>query len=135
MDFESEIEVEEEYSFKLNIANPKYSKSKWEIVGLDEHLKATTMAGLIDKFIGASNYLNDKNSSSQVSRVLVLQTVAVKQRLNLLNPVGFEVVKSIATNSTHAVVAVTYGLEAYCVIFQDLNDKDPAGTRTSFRCR
>ena len=124
MDFESEIEVEEEYSFKLNIANPKYSKSKWEIVGLDEHLKASTMAGLIDKFIGASNYLNDKNSLSQVSRVLVLQTVAVKQRLNLLNPVDFEVVKSHATNSTHAVVAVTYGLEAYCVIFQDLNDKE-----------
>ena len=114
IELQSKTEVEEEYSMQLSTANPESSKNKWELFGLDDHLKASAMSGLIDKFTGASNYLNDKTrSSSQVSRILVIRTITVRQRLNLLNPVDFEVVKSNATSSTHAVVAVTYGLEAY----------------------
>ena len=124
LDFESEIQIEEEYSVNLSIANPDSSKNKWECLSLDEHLKASTVSGLIDKFTGASNYLNDKKISSQVSRVLVLQAVTVKQRMHLLNPVDYETVKSDATKSTHAIVGTTYGLEAYCVIFQDLDEKE-----------
>ena len=125
IELQSKTEVEEEYSMQLSTANPESSKNKWELFGLDDHLKASAMSGLIDKFTGASNYLNDKTrSSSQVSRILVIRTITVRQRLNLLNPVDFEVVKSNATSSTHAVVAVTYGLEAYCVFAQKLDDKE-----------
>ena len=118
------MEIEEEYSMQLNIAHPETSKNKWEFLGLDEHMKASTLSGLIDKFKGASNYLNDKTKFSQVSRVLSLRAVTVRKILNLLNPVDYEAVKSIATKSTHVVVGATYGLEAYCVFFQDLDNKE-----------
>ena len=116
LEFEYSHQVDENFTLKLDVAE---STTKWEVIGLDEHSKASTMAGLIDKFVGASNYLNDKTSSSQVSRVLVLRAVTRKEHLNLLNTIDCEVVKSNATQSTHLVVGATYGAEAYCVMFQD----------------
>ena len=119
LELESEMEVEENNTINFSTADPESLRNKWEFMGLDDHLKASTFSGLIDKFSGASNYLNDKTSSTQISRVLVLRAVTVTQRLNLLSPVDFEHVITKAAKSTHVVVGATYGLEAYCVFSQD----------------
>ena len=63
-----------EAEFKLKIFRPDSETSnKWENMGLDEHMQASTLAGLIDssKLKGAVHYLKDKANLSQVTRTLV----------------------------------------------------------------
>ena len=110
--------------FMLELSCEESAKSNWEVMGLDEHLQASTMAGLIGKYRGASNYLNDKKNHSQVSKTLVFRAKSRKERLDAKH-FQMEDVRRILeeTNATHVVVGVTYGVEAYCVLTQDLDIK------------
>ena len=89
-------------------------------MGLDKHLQASTMAGLVSKYRGASNFLNDKTNSSQASRVVILR--AKSRRESLIFPTEAVTRLLEETKATHVVMGVTYGAEAYCVFTQDLDN-------------
>jgi hypothetical protein len=97
-------------------------------MGLDDHLQASIVTGLITKFSGASNYLNDPSSPSQVTQTLVCRTKSRKERLdlqNLLQQSPLRLPDSMDAEMelpkvTHVVVGVVYGAEAHCVLSQDL---------------
>jgi energy-coupling factor transporter ATP-binding protein EcfA2 len=115
-------------------------------MGLDEHLKATVLAGLIKKYRGACNYLNDQPNPSQATRVLFLRVKSRKENLDLQTLINEDLNESMKTLClasgeetkkksgpaavpTHVVVGVTYGAEAYCVLIQDVGkeaDEDDA---------
>ncbi|EFX66159.1 hypothetical protein DAPPUDRAFT_263566 [Daphnia pulex] len=61
----SATRVDEKFKLKCKLPDSDSSSSKWENMGLNEHLKATVLAGLINKYRGACNYLNDKPNPSQ----------------------------------------------------------------------
>lgn len=97
-------------------------------MGLDDHLQASIVTGLINKFSGASNYLNDPSSPSQVTQTLVCRTKSRKERLDLQNllqqsplrlPDSMDAEMELP-KATHVVVGIVYGAEAYCVLSQDL---------------
>ena len=94
-------------------------------MGLDKHLQASVTAGLIDKYRGASNYLNEKtNLITDTSRVLVLRIKARRERLNY-EYLSTEAVRLFGkTKATHVVVDVTYGAAAYCVLTPDLINQE-----------
>ena len=112
------------FPLELSCEDSDSANSKWEIMGLDEHLQASTMVGLVGKYRGASNYLNDKTNPSQVSRVLVFRAKCREERLDSKDfPTGDVPSLVEETKSTHVVTSVTYGAEAYCVLTQDLGTK------------
>ena len=97
--------------------------NKLAIMGLNEHLQTSIMTGLIGKYRGASNYLNDKTNTLQASRILVLRLKSRKERLNWQDTPNKYAQCFVAgeTEATHVVVGITYGAEAYCVLTQELN--------------
>ena len=116
------IHTNEEFRLKLNAINSESKSNKWEFIGIDDHLKTSVMAGLIENYNGASKYLKHKTSSSQVTRMLVLRLISRKELLQLENFIDYEVVKSqVIDSSTHIVAGVTYGTEVYCVLTHDLD--------------
>ena len=92
---------------------------------LGEHLQASFMAGLIDKYRGASKYMNERTNTLQANRVIVLRAKSRKEVINLeaisnQNKTGEE---NVMKNATHVVVGITYGAEAYCVLSQTLDSQ------------
>ena len=58
-------QVDEGFKLHLRFLDPSHLSSpddKWEIMNIGEHLQTSVMAGLIDKYRGASNFLNDKTT-------------------------------------------------------------------------
>ena len=94
-----------------------------ELIGIDDHLMASTLSGIIDKINGAANYLNDWPKSSQVTKILALHVISKIERLSIQNVVDPEYAKSQMKKATHLVVGVDYGVEAYCVLTRDLDDR------------
>lgn len=121
--------------FKLNLIRPdsKFS-NKWQHMGLDDHLQTSIVAGLIDKFRGASHYVNDQMNPSQATQTLVCRTKSRKERLDLPallqnNPLRFSNSTEAGVDwslpkATHVVVGIVYGAEAYCVLTQDLGSQE-----------
>ena len=92
-------------------------------MGLDEHLQMSTAAGIIDKYKGASNYLNDRPGPAQAVRVLVCHIKSKMECLDLATLINEDVPRIEVdgkTKATHVVTGITYGAEAYCVICQEL---------------
>jgi hypothetical protein len=102
-------------------------------MGLDDHLQASIVTGLINKFSGASNYLNDPSSPSQVTQTLVCRTKSRKERLDVQTllqqmsplrlPDSMDAEMELP-KATHVVVGIVYGAEAYCVLSQDLGSHE-----------
>jgi hypothetical protein len=110
------------------------SSRKWELMDLDEHHQASIVAGLIENYRGASNFVNDISDPSQATVTLRCHVQSKIESLDLKalieKKVSFllndeeEMKKSEAT---HVVVGVVYGTETYCVLTQDvdsLNDEN-----------
>ncbi len=98
-------------------------------MGLDEHLQASILTGLLDKLKGASHYINDRsNSNSQVTRTLICRTAIKKEHLDLPTLLNHNVpnisLEGKLPDATHVVVGTAYGAEAYCVLAQDVKDED-----------
>ena len=102
--------------------------SKKDSMNLDCHLEASIMADLIEDFKGASNFINDRPVSGQVTSTFVWTGLSEEEYYDdfenfdfrFLLPDGKDEQKPEAT---HLVVSVVYGAQAYCVFSQDLNGK------------
>ena len=93
-----------------------------EHIGLDMHLQASVMAGLIDKFRGASHYINDPTNPMQITKTLIYRMKERKEHLDLNKLDMSHLLKE--SEATHIVVGVTYGTEVYCVLSLDAASDD-----------
>uniref|UniRef100_A0A0P4ZP94 Uncharacterized protein n=1 Tax=Daphnia magna TaxID=35525 RepID=A0A0P4ZP94_9CRUS len=129
------IKVNNKLSLEFKCSDSSTMNNKMENMGLDEHLQATFMAGLIEKPRGGSRYLTYCCSSSQAAQVLIcrveskvaqldLQNLAIQDVTHLYDTWKKTKSSKSKTNPTHIVVGVTYGAEAYCVLTQDLKDAE-----------
>ena len=113
---------EEEFSNKVNT----------ESMDLDNHLLASTMCGLVSDFKGASNFINDKPDTSQVTLTCnwtgKLWLESFKDLKNLVdqNIPQWQVANNTETRTeaTHVVVSVLYGAQIFCVLAQDVIGKE-----------
>ena len=115
-------------NFELRLLSDRHSdyqiKSKWDHTCLDKHLQVSVMTGIIDKFHGASNFINDKTDASHVNRTFVCRAKSREERLNLqtlANPRISSLFDFGEEKATHVVIGVFYGAEFYCVLSKDLN--------------
>ena len=115
--------------FKLKLLRPdSETTNKWEHMGLDEHLQASTLSGLIDysKLKGAVHYLSDKSHpSQQVTRTLVCRATSMKKHVDPRGLNSSHVSSLSDGKATHVVARIVYGAEAYCVLAQNFNKSDP----------
>ena len=124
----------EQFELRLNKDPEDPSSNKWQHMGLDKHLQVSTVAGLIEKYHGASNYLNDRQDPAQAYRTLISRAKSRKEYLHLPTllsqtprlPIGDDAAKPEAT---HVVVGVIYGAEAYCVLSSELDGDDGEDAR------
>ncbi len=100
-------------------------------MNLDEHLQASVVAGLIEKYQGASNYVNDRWNPAQATKTLRCRVLSKTESLHIKKLIESEVPFLLKdeqemrkSEATHVVVGVVYGAEAYCVLTQDLNGKE-----------
>ena len=95
-------------------------------MGLNQHLQASTVAGIINKYRGASLYLSDRTSTAQATQTLVCRAISMTERLDLPTLLNHNVpaIDGPLPNATHVVVGVLYGAEIYCVLAQDIQDED-----------
>ena len=116
--------------FKLKLNCPD-ADNKWKQMGLDAHLQATTLTGLIDKYRGASNFLNDHSITT--TRTLICRANSRQETLDLTSLVNQDaahllsdedIKKQTVSEATHVIVGVEHGAEAYCVLSQDFNLTD-----------
>lgn len=103
--------------------------NKWDCIGLDNHLKVSTISGLIDQYRGASAYLNDQKNPAQMTRTVVCRIKSKKEKLELTQLISAQDVpnterkgekQNLFKEATHVVVGVVYGAEFYCVLSGDL---------------
>ena len=122
----SAIQVDDEFQLKIFSCVTSESFSKWEHMGLNEHLQASTVAGLIETYKGASLYLSDRASPAEATRTLVCRTISKTERLDLPTLLNHNVtpVDDGLPAATHVVVGVLYGAEIYCVLVQNIQDED-----------
>ncbi len=100
-------------------------------MNLDEHLQASVAAGLIEKYRGASNYVNDRWNPAQATKTVRCRVQSKKESLDVKKLIESEVPFLLKdekgmrkSEATHVIVGVVYGAEAYCVLTQDLNGKE-----------
>ena len=128
--FESKLSIQVESDFKLNLICLDFESSsrKWEHMGIDDHLQASVIAGVIEKFRGSSNYLNDRPQPAQSTRTFVCRVKSRKDSLDLKTLNNQEDLAAHLdgpiSQATHLVVGVTYGAEAYCVLTHDFSKKE-----------
>ncbi|KAI9550834.1 hypothetical protein GHT06_005415 [Daphnia sinensis] len=95
---------------------------------LNEHMQATIAAGLIDKYRGASNYLNDQHIPTQVTHTFGCRVQSRQEKINCLETYLSSYLLSnaenlnITTEATHIVTNIVYGAEFYCVLAEDMED-------------
>ena len=72
LDSKLAIQVHSNFKSKFICFDSESSASqKWEhMMGMDEHLQASVLSGVIDKFRGASNYLNDRPAVSNPAKIV-----------------------------------------------------------------
>ena len=117
------IQVDSEFKVKMKCCTAIDPWNKWDHMGLDGHLKASTVAGLIDKYKGASKYLNNRLNPGQVTLTLVCRIVARKECLDWLKLPNELTIsdgqEEKMPDASHVVVGVVYGAEIYCAIADD----------------
>lgn len=132
-----ECAATDDVKFELIVIRTDSKSNKWDQMGLDEHLKASTVAGLIKDYRGASSYLTMErpNSTYEATRLVKFKVKSKSKRMNVYAWVNLwriigtenqECVRSFHQNLqgiTHAVVGVDYGAEAYCVLSQVFDEK------------
>ena len=104
-------------------------KNSWQHMDLDKHLAVSVVAGLIDNYVGASNYLNERPNPSQANQTLICRAKTKEERLDLQFLLCQEPPciprdgpgKRQGIKATHVVVGVDYGAEAYCVLTENLD--------------
>ncbi|KAI9550852.1 hypothetical protein GHT06_004662 [Daphnia sinensis] len=122
---ESAIRVEHKFDLEFMHST---CKEKWEIMDLNEHMQATIAAGLIDKYRGASNYLNDQHIPTQVTHTFGCRVQSRQEKINCLETYLSSYLLSnaenlnITTEATHIVTNIVYGAEFYCVLAEDMED-------------
>lgn len=108
------------------------SYNKWKRVGIDDHLRASIAAGII-KLSGSSRYLTDRYKMGQTTRTLVIRLESRKELLDLLtvNQEDIAVLcgareknQELFSQATHLILGIVYGTEAYCVLTQDLTNRE-----------
>lgn len=120
--------------FELRLLSDQHSNlvtnNKWEQWGLNKHLQVSVMAGLFEKFNGASNYFinhrSDPDPSLQVSKTLLCRMKSKEERLDLKALMAKQNVSPLSgeegrEQATHVVVGVLYGAEAFCVLSNDID--------------
>ena len=121
----SAMQVKE--TFELRLLSNQHSdfviSNKWEYMGLNKHLQISVMAGLFDKYKGASNYVNDQPSPSHVTKTFACRAKTREEHLDV-NILARQKIPSLKEQATHVVVGVFYGAEAYCVFTHDLDGKE-----------
>lgn len=115
--------------FKLKIKLPGIESMKWENAGLDSHLQASHLSGLIDKFKGASTYLNDSASSTQLTQVVVCRVKVRKEWLDMGTILEQHMASVEKSDHIHVVTGIIYGVEAYCVLTKDLGQEADENNR------
>ncbi|XP_059350253.1 uncharacterized protein LOC130685878 [Daphnia carinata] len=104
--------------FQVHSFRSELSYKKWQRLDIDEHLRVSILAGIIDEFSGSSKYVTDRSKPGQASRTVVLRMESHKDsrivdRKDVVNCCGFK-------QATHFVVHAVYGAQAYCVMTHDL---------------
>ncbi|KZS05913.1 Uncharacterized protein APZ42_030901 [Daphnia magna] len=119
--------IRDQFTLKIKSPDSGSTSNKRENVGLDEHLQASVMAGLIEKYRGAAKYLSNRASPLEASQVLICRAKSRKVSLDLQTLMSQDVPHLVESKNevesstsktlpTHVVVGVTYGAEAYCVL-------------------
>ncbi|XP_046639892.1 uncharacterized protein LOC124321020 [Daphnia pulicaria] len=128
----SATRIDDQFRLELELPDSESTSNKWENMGLDEHLKATVIAGLIEKYRGAVGYLNHRQGLAQVSRTLICRISKWEENLDITTILDNKTPLNHASGDekpspkleicpTHIVAGITYGAEAYCVLTQELN--------------
>ena len=117
--------------WKQSNAEAEFSnKTQTDKMDLDNHLLASTTCGLICDFNGASNFINDKPDTSQVTLTCNwTQKLWVERHKNMQNLVDQNIAKckgntQTKSEATHVVVSVLYGAQIFCVFAQDVKGKE-----------
>lgn len=111
----SNEELRHRDSFKLRVDVLSFNRgptSKWDHMKLNQHLRASIAADLIDKYRGAFRYLQDESDTTQIVRTIRVRLLGKKHLLQL-NPKELPMLDK----ATHVVSGIKYGAEAY-VVFQ-----------------
>ena len=123
LDFESKWMQCSEAEFSNKIITEK--------MDLHNHLLASTTCGLICDFNGASNFINDKPDTSQVTLTCSwTRKLWVERYKDLQNVVSQNIEKckvgktQTMSEATHVVVSVLYGAQMFCVFAQDVKGKE-----------
>ena len=120
-DYSNEVRVAESFDADFSV------NSKKDSMNLDCHLEASVMAGLIEDYKGASNFINDRPDPGQVTCTFVWTAKSLEEYYQDFQNCDFRLVlpglKEKKLEATHLVVSVIYGAQAYCVFSLDLNDK------------
>ena len=105
-----------------------------------DHLSASILAGLVDKFNGASNIFNDRAVDGQVTvtlcctiRTKMEQLVSIDDIRKLLPSARGRVRDQIPAGATHAVVGLVYGAHANCIFAQDNGDGSDYGSKETMQ--
>jgi hypothetical protein len=139
LDSKLAIQVHSNFKSKFICFDSESSTSqKWEhMMGIDEHLQASILSGVIDKFRGASNYLNDRpQKPAPATCTLVCRVKSRKDCLDQQALINSEedfaahFKSESISRATHLVVgSVTYGAEAYCVVTHDKKEDENVDRR------
>ncbi len=109
---------------KHEINCPGSGSYKFEHVGLRYHMQMSVLTGLINKFQGAGNYLNERdNPMMEVTRTIVSRVTFKEEFLDIptLKRNIYRLPTDGTIRPTHVVVGITYGTESYCVLSHKLN--------------
>ncbi len=96
---------------------------------VDKHIQISLMAGLIEKLHGASNYWNDRPlQAKEITKTLICRAKSREERLDLqklIQSVPFDRKYEMQMpDTTHVVVGVTYGVEAYWIVALELQENE-----------
>ena len=116
-----------DYRFKVRLLHSEDSdfKINTKILGLDDHLMASTMAGLIQPN-GASNFINDQSNREEATLTFVWSGVSWEESYADLKALVRQA-KSDGqpkSDASHLVVGVLYGAQIYCVMSKDVRKGD-----------
>ena len=116
-----------DYRFKVRLLYSEESdfKINTKLMGLDDHLMASTMAGLIQPN-GASNFINDQSNREEATLTFVWSGVSWEESYADLKALVRQA-KSDGqpkSDASHLVVGVLYGAQIYCVMSKDVRKGD-----------
>ena len=116
-----------DYRFKVRLLHSEDSdfKINTKILGLDDHLMASTMAGLIQPN-GASNFINDQSNREEATLTFVWSGTSWEESYADLKALvrQAKIDGQPKSDATHLVVGVLYGAQIYCVMSKDVRKGD-----------